>query len=66
MSQNKGRGSPAPTVANRTMNFSLDNSKIPSNSKASVGMPRLVKTPGLEMSLESLDSLIEKRKLVKG
>lgn len=66
MSQNKGRGSPAPTFAGRPMNYSSANGSIPSNSKASVGMPKLIKTPGLEMSLESLDSLIEKRRLIKG
>lgn len=66
MSHNKGRGSQNPAIAGKVMTYSVANKNIPSNSKASVGMPRLIKTPELEMSLESLDSLIEKRRLIKG
>ncbi|CCG87519.1 hypothetical protein [Erwinia piriflorinigrans] len=34
----------------------------PANAKGDLGMPRTIPTPALEVSLESLDSLIEQRK----
>lgn len=51
-------------MAYRTIPEQSANQKesTPSNSKASVGLPKLINTPGLEVSIESLDSLIEKRR----
>ncbi|MDW8847478.1 hypothetical protein SD961_16540 [Erwinia sp. MMLR14_017] len=37
----------------------------PVNAQASVGMPKLVQTPSLGVSLESLESLIEKRRMAQ-
>lgn len=48
---------------NNSVRVTANESRMPASARADIGMPKLVHTPALGVSLESLDSLIEKRKI---
>lgn len=60
-----GAGAYVTQAAQTASTMRATSNSIPASAKASVGTPRIVETPSLGVSLESLDSLVEKRRALK-